>query len=415
MDELVKSKEARKDEVLSIQNASRINYIISSCPALQDRTRIHRVVLTGGPCAGKSTCLNRIKTFFQNIGWKVFCVPETATILLSTGINFYDLKDDYKIKFQENLLKNLLQIEESVYQAAKFYQYDKKQNCIVIYDRGAMDPVSYLEPDEWELLKRRNPNWNEVNLRDTRYDQIIHLITAAKGAEDFYTLSNNSVRTESIETARVIDEKCAKSWIGHPCMDIVDNCFDFEAKVAKALQLVCERIGLNLKGFGVGNKKRKFLVKSIHYDHPMFPNFTELKVIHNFLVSSPEFGQIRLRKSGDGDNWSYSYSILASKEGQYVETHNQVKTREYAILSKAIDENHVAVVLKRQCFIWKNRYYRLDIYQEPSEGALEGLILLSTRIDDEELILPDFFEIEKEVTEDPKYFTYNLSLKNNFN
>uniref|UniRef100_A0A182SNY4 Uncharacterized protein n=1 Tax=Anopheles maculatus TaxID=74869 RepID=A0A182SNY4_9DIPT len=30
-------------------------------------------------------------TFFENLGWKVFRVPETATILLSGGIKFADL------------------------------------------------------------------------------------------------------------------------------------------------------------------------------------------------------------------------------------------------------------------------------------------------------------------------------------
>jgi hypothetical protein len=28
--------------------------------------------------------------------------------------------------------------------------------------------------------------WNVVNLRDRRYDAIIHLVTAADGAEEFY-------------------------------------------------------------------------------------------------------------------------------------------------------------------------------------------------------------------------------------
>ncbi len=28
-------------------------------------------MLTGGPCAGKTTSINRIKNFFENIGWKV--------------------------------------------------------------------------------------------------------------------------------------------------------------------------------------------------------------------------------------------------------------------------------------------------------------------------------------------------------
>ncbi|CAF1150428.1 unnamed protein product, partial [Brachionus calyciflorus] len=106
--------------------------------------RIHRVVLTGGPCAGKTTSINKIKNFFENIGWKVFCVPETATILLSSGILFSDLGEE-KIDFQENLLKTLLQIEDSINKAARFYHQEKNQNVIIIYDRGAMDPVAYLD------------------------------------------------------------------------------------------------------------------------------------------------------------------------------------------------------------------------------------------------------------------------------
>ena len=46
------------------------------------------------------------------------------------------------IDFQENLLKTLLQIEDTVNKAVKFYHETRKQNCIVIYDRGAMDPVA---------------------------------------------------------------------------------------------------------------------------------------------------------------------------------------------------------------------------------------------------------------------------------
>lgn len=29
--------------------------------------------------------------------------------------------------------------------------------------------------------------WNNVELRDNRYNQIVHMVTAANGAEDFYT------------------------------------------------------------------------------------------------------------------------------------------------------------------------------------------------------------------------------------
>ncbi len=40
------------------------------------------------------------------------------------------------------------------------------------------------------------------------------MITAANGAEQFYSLSNNVTRTETIEVARELDERCSKAWIG---------------------------------------------------------------------------------------------------------------------------------------------------------------------------------------------------------
>jgi hypothetical protein len=72
-----------------------------------------------------------------------------------------------------------MQIEDTITETAKYYHTDRNQNCIVIYDRGAMDPVAYLEPKDWELLKQRNSTWNEVDLRDNRYDQILHLVSYA--------------------------------------------------------------------------------------------------------------------------------------------------------------------------------------------------------------------------------------------
>ena len=49
-----------------------------------------------------------------------------------------------------------------------------------------------------------------VGLRDNRYDQIIHMVTAASGAENFYQLANNTVRSESLEMARDLDGKAAQ-------------------------------------------------------------------------------------------------------------------------------------------------------------------------------------------------------------
>lgn len=378
-------------------------------PIYADFKRIHRVVLTGGPCAGKTTSINRIKTFFDNIGWKVMCVPETATFLLSSGVLFSELDTDAKIEFQANLLRTLLQVEDSINMTAKYYNEEQQKNVLIIYDRGAMDPVSYLGDGEWDILKARNPDWNEVDLRDNRYDQIIHLITAASGAEKFYSLENNFTRTETLDDARLVDERTAKAWVGHPCIDFIDNSTGFEKKIARTLLAVCERIGLHLKGFDVGNKKRKFLVKCLP-DEKLFGNYQELNVVHNYLISNtPGQGQARIRKSGQSGVWSYSYTIRQVKDNQVVETRTQVDRREYSILEKTKSPNQWTIFQTRRCFIWRNRYFRIDIYEEPCNPKCRGLVLLSTRAAEKDLQLPSFLKIEKEVTSDETFSMFNLS------
>ena len=39
-------------------------------------------------------------TFFENLGWKVYRVPETATVLMSGGISFGELNDEQVFDFQ---------------------------------------------------------------------------------------------------------------------------------------------------------------------------------------------------------------------------------------------------------------------------------------------------------------------------
>ena len=42
----------------------------------------------------------KLGTFFESIGWKVFRVPETATVLMSGGIAFGELNEEQIMDFQ---------------------------------------------------------------------------------------------------------------------------------------------------------------------------------------------------------------------------------------------------------------------------------------------------------------------------
>lgn len=75
---------------------------------------------------------------------------------------------------------------------------------VILMDRGVMDPKAYMDEPTWQAVLDLN-DYNIVYLRDKRYDVVIHLVTAADGAEQFYTLENNAARYEDIPTAITVD------------------------------------------------------------------------------------------------------------------------------------------------------------------------------------------------------------------
>ena len=76
-----------------------------------------------------------------------------------------------------------------------------------------MDPSAYMPREDW-LKVLQELRLDEAALRDQRYDFVIHLVTAAKGAENFYSLDNNTVRYEGLELARSTDDQIMNAWNG---------------------------------------------------------------------------------------------------------------------------------------------------------------------------------------------------------
>lgn len=134
-----------------------------------------------------------------------------------------------------------------------------KQNCIVICDRGIMDATACklclfkfdsiclnfsfgfiildMSRDAWDKVQREN-GWNSVELRDNRYNQVIHLVTSADGAEEYYNMENNPTRTEDVELARELDKRTVEAWVGHPYIDVIDNSTDFDTKMRRMILVI---------------------------------------------------------------------------------------------------------------------------------------------------------------------------------
>ena len=161
--------------------------------AIRDEERnmeISKIVITGGPCAGKSTAMSRIQNACTQMGYTVLFVPETATELITGGVAPWTCGTN--ADYQKCQLKLQIEKETIFEQAARTMTADK---VLIVCDRGTLDNKAYMDDIEFaEIL--RSIGSNEVELRDN-YDAVFHLVTAAKGAEEFYTTANNSARTET--------------------------------------------------------------------------------------------------------------------------------------------------------------------------------------------------------------------------
>jgi len=315
-------------------------------------------------------------------------------------------------QFQENLLKTMIQIENTFFTLAE----RSNRDCLVICDRGTMDASAFISKEDWEQLMRTN-GWNPVELRDTRYNQIIHMVSAAKGAEDFYTVEDHSCRSENLDLACTLDDRAAEAWIGHPYFDVIDNSTEFDTKLRRMISAVCQRMGLDTGDrLETNARKVKYLVSGELPLDPAFPPFEDFDVIHDYLQTNSRKTQARLRKRGQKDRWSYTITVRRPEvRGQVVEVKTQITSRDYSNMLEQRDPLHLTIYKKRRCFLYNNQYFQLDIYKEPCHPRCQGLMFLETyttqSLEELHSKLPDFLNIVSDVTGDPTHSMYNLSLK----
>ena len=165
-----------------------------------NQVEITKIVITGGPCAGKSTAMSWIQNTFTQMGYMVLFISETATELITGGVAPWTCRTNGE--YQKCQLRLQLDKEQVFEQAAMTMD---AQKVLIVCDRGALDNKAYM--DDLEFLQALEYlGTNEIELRDN-YDAVFHLVTAANGAERFYTTANNSARTETIEEAAALDDK----------------------------------------------------------------------------------------------------------------------------------------------------------------------------------------------------------------
>lgn len=53
---------------------------------MPNKNNVYRIVITGGPCSGKTTGFSHIKSMFEN-DFIIYRIPEIATMSIESGVN----------------------------------------------------------------------------------------------------------------------------------------------------------------------------------------------------------------------------------------------------------------------------------------------------------------------------------------
>ncbi|MCL5733308.1 MAG: AAA family ATPase, partial [Patescibacteria group bacterium] len=260
------------------------------------------IVITGGPCSGKTTGMNYLEEKLADKGFRSLMVPEVATMIILSGLR--DINEiakqspDKLLAIEESIFLTQLSLQKRYNDLAAVFPEGKR---VVLYDRGIMDIMAYTGEDYFNYLLKKH-GLNRIHARDS-YDGVIHLRTAAIGAEKFYTTQNNKARRETLEEAITADGKTLAAWIGHPHLKVIDNSIDFEGKLKRAFRIVCKTLGIPVPT----EIEKKYLLKARpDFHHPILMSAQKIFIEQMYLTSDDPTKEIRIRKrSQNGSNMYY--------------------------------------------------------------------------------------------------------------
>ena len=186
------------------------------------------IALTGGPCAGKTTLLEKLHEANEIAGHTSLFVPEAATILVSRGL----VIGQDVVHFQTETLRLQLELENEAIRNAHTIGHP----CVIVCDRGTLDGAGYCAVEEFDGIAAKFGESRESLAR--RYDLVVHLASAAVEAPDAYTTSNNAARGETLEEAIAQEQRTLAAWESHPHRVIVRSPGTFAEKLVLAIELI---------------------------------------------------------------------------------------------------------------------------------------------------------------------------------
>lgn len=351
---------------------------------------VQKIVITGGPCGGKTTALTWIANNLPQRGYRVLFVPETATELIGGGLTPWGCGTN--LDYQRCQMELQLEKERLFERGGRTMDAEK---LLIVCDRGTMDNKAYMTDLEFMQLCREM-NTSEVELRD-RYDAVFHLVTAAKGALNAYTTANNAARYETPEVAVAVDDRIIAAWTGHPHLRIIDNSSAFEEKLERLLNEILSFLGepepLEIE--------RKYLIEypDVKWLESQ-PNCRKVEISQTYLVSAPG-EEVRIRQRGADGHYTYYETVKKPLDGpKRVEIEKALTQKEYLKRLMDADPTRRTIRKTRYHLMHEGQYFEIDLLPFWTDRALCEIELSDEHAP---VVLPPQLKVIREVTDDPAY------------
>jgi predicted ATPase len=183
------------------------------------RAPCKRIVITGGPGAGKTAVLELAR---RDLCKHVEVLPESARIAFAGG--FPRRTDDLGRRGAQRAIFHLQDELERM-------GPESLTASTLLCDRGTLDGLAYW-PGKWDELFDDLGTTMEQEL--ARYALVIHL----RVPDHHNGYKNDALRSESPREASEIDARLVEVWASHPQRVFIDSSADFVRKAQRALAVI---------------------------------------------------------------------------------------------------------------------------------------------------------------------------------
>lgn len=363
---------------------------------LEDDIQVIIAGLTSGPGGGKTTLIPHLTQIALKQGIMVFHIPETATWYFSKGVKpgIIFSNQGSALEMQRAIFRTqILWENEMIVLAKQQARLQGVHKVLIICDRTALDALAYMkESDFWKMAADEGFMPKELY---ARYTLIVCLATAAKGAEEFYTLTNDTVgeetpkeaRSESPEEARQLDSRIQRIFMSVESCHYIPNIQDgerisFRKKLDDAAAVVMNAFGIPMPI----EKEVSHLVLDITFSEERLRSMVgrdivKQRITQSYLPSPDATVEVRIRKIEMLEPFLVTYYVRTEKRDQAgifdrLEKQALISEEQYLNLYAQRDPDYNDIVKERFYFMYDNtphEEYRgqLDHILEPDSSFNE--------------------------------------------